>query len=215
MSQVERICSEAISERDELLEALQAAEIRHEDEVQSIIAGRSWEEQAKEWQNHYSRVEQDLLAFSRSVSMESPSKHYSAPISAAKHGSDQSCPSVTPTRSKTDSPVTPRSPKRPSTGRTGLHSDVSTPGKQSGSARACAATHGCRAREKENDGQDSVGDQDSSDELMMNGPQEIYGGVGPASPSPKSPIKRTAFSGEAKASPAKRRRISYAASVDQ
>ncbi|KAJ6529947.1 hypothetical protein B0H10DRAFT_2152679 [Mycena sp. CBHHK59/15] len=235
MSQVERICSEAISERDELLEALQAAEIRHEDESAQMQAAivdlrrqaAHWEEQAKEWQNHYSRVEQDLLAFSRSVSMESPSKHYSAPISAAKHGSDQSCPSVTPTRSKTDSPVTPRSPKRPSTGRTGLHSDVSTPGKQSGSARACAATHGPPRQifirriqavvhvKEENDGQDSVGDQDSSDELMMNGPQEIYGGVGPASPSPKSPIKRTAFSGEAKASPAKRRRISYAASVDQ
>ncbi|KAJ6541952.1 hypothetical protein B0H10DRAFT_2137073 [Mycena sp. CBHHK59/15] len=224
MSQVERICSEAISERDELLEALQAAEIRHEDECSPSLPivdlrrqAAHWEEQAKEWQNHYSRSSR---TFSQSLSMESPSKHYSAPISAAKHGSDQSCPS-------TDSPVTPRSPKRPSTGRTGLHSDVSTPGKQSGSARACAATHGPPRQifirriqavvhvKEENDGQDSVGDQDSSDELMMNGPQEIYGGVGPASPSPKSPIKRTAFSGEAKASPAKRRRISYAASVDQ
>ncbi|KAJ7894735.1 hypothetical protein B0H14DRAFT_2682797 [Mycena olivaceomarginata] len=201
LSGAERICSEALAERDELFEALQVAEIRHEDEVQSIITGIPAE--AKKWQSSYSRVERDLLAFSQSVSMESPSKQCSKVNSV--RGSDQSCPSATPTRSKTES-VTSRSPKWSSPGRMGHHSDISTPGKQMISARACAETIPPRQIfirrvqavvhvKEETDGQDFVGDEDSSDELTMvrpNGPQpdEIYGGVAPASPSPKS-IKRT------------------------
>ncbi|KAJ7503898.1 hypothetical protein B0H11DRAFT_2221983 [Mycena galericulata] len=64
------ICSQAFSERDELLEPLQAAEIRHEEEVAQMQAtivklqrqAAYWEEQAKTWQNNYSRVAQDFNA---------------------------------------------------------------------------------------------------------------------------------------------------------
>ncbi|KAJ7797430.1 hypothetical protein B0H14DRAFT_2911519 [Mycena olivaceomarginata] len=206
LSGAERICSEALAERDELFEALQAAEIRHEDESAAMQAtivdlrrqAAYWEKEAKKWQSSYSRVERDLLAFSQSVSMESPSKQCSKVNSV--RGSDQSCPSATPTRSKTES-VTSRSPK---------------------CARACAETIPPRQIfirrvqavvhvKEETDGQDFVGDEDSSDELTMNGPQpdEIYGGVAPASPSPKS-IKRTNVSGEVETSPTKRRRMSEA-----
>ncbi|KAJ7853945.1 hypothetical protein B0H14DRAFT_2757389 [Mycena olivaceomarginata] len=171
LSGVESIYSRAISERDALLEALGAAEIRHEDELaqmQAAIAdilrqAAHWEEQARHWQNSYSRVEQDLLALSRSVSMESPSNH----ISTAKRGSDQL---LTPTKSKTGMPVTPRSAKRPSLG--GADSSP-------GSPRGRTATHDsprqiCIRRvqavvhvKEENDGQDSGGDEGSSDEVMM------------------------------------------------
>ncbi|KAJ7844207.1 hypothetical protein B0H14DRAFT_2776975 [Mycena olivaceomarginata] len=225
LSGVERICSEALAERDELFEALQAAEIRHEDESAAMQAtivdlrrqAAYWEKEAKKWQSSYSRVERDLLAFSQSVSMESPSKQCSKVDSV--RGSDQSCPSATPTRSKTES-VTSRSPKWSSPGRMGHYSDISTPGKQMISARACAETIPPRQIfirrvqavvhvKEETDGQDFVGNEDSSDELTMNGPQpdEIYGGVAPASPSPKS-IKRTNVSGEVETSPTKRRRMS-------
>ncbi|KAJ7824391.1 hypothetical protein B0H14DRAFT_2823901, partial [Mycena olivaceomarginata] len=168
LSGVESIYSRAISERDELLEALEIAEIRHEDELaqmQAAIAdilrqAAHWEEQARHWQNSYSRVEQDLLALSRSVSMESPSNQ-------AKRGSGQL---LTPTKSKTAMPVTPRSATRPSLGGT----DPAP-----GSPRGRTVTHGpprqiCIRRvqavvhvKRENDGQDSGGDEDSSDEFMM------------------------------------------------
>ncbi|KAJ7764470.1 hypothetical protein B0H14DRAFT_3593705 [Mycena olivaceomarginata] len=102
-------------------------------------------------------------SLSRSVSMESPSNH----ISTAKRGSDQL---LTPTKSKTGMPVTPRSAKRPSLG--GADSSP-------GSPRGRTATHDsprqiCIRRvqavvhvKEENDGQDSGGDEGSSDELMM------------------------------------------------
>ncbi|KAJ7850521.1 hypothetical protein B0H14DRAFT_2763481 [Mycena olivaceomarginata] len=128
-----------------------AAEIRHEDELaqmQAAIAdilrqAAHWEEQARHWQNSYSRVEQDLLAVNQLL---------------------------TPAKSKTGMPVTPRSAKRPSVG--GADSSP-------GSPRGRTATHDsprqiCIRRvqavvhvKEENDGQDSGGDEGSSDELMM------------------------------------------------
>ncbi|KAJ6559058.1 hypothetical protein DFH09DRAFT_517486 [Mycena vulgaris] len=110
-SQVARIRSEAHearSERDEALKALHTAEIaasRHENELAQMRATienlqrevTHWKEQSKNWQDHYTRVEQDrcglsteLLTLSRSALTESPPKPYSAPSSITKRASTSS-----------------------------------------------------------------------------------------------------------------------------
>ncbi|KAJ6508623.1 hypothetical protein C8R45DRAFT_448244 [Mycena sanguinolenta] len=97
---------EAIHERDEALNALLAAATKHENELsqtRATIEGLQrevvhWKEQAKNWQDHYTRVEVDrcglsteLLTLSRSVLTESPPKQpKSAPSSVVKRDSTSS-----------------------------------------------------------------------------------------------------------------------------
>ncbi|KAJ6585116.1 hypothetical protein B0H19DRAFT_1250011 [Mycena capillaripes] len=112
-SQVARLSSEAHEtrgERDEALKTLHAAELaasKHENELLQMRATIEnlqrevlhWKEQAKNWQDHYTRVEQDrcglsteLLTLSRSALTESPPKQYSnsAPSSIVKRASTSS-----------------------------------------------------------------------------------------------------------------------------
>ncbi|KAJ6477316.1 hypothetical protein C8R47DRAFT_1139945 [Mycena vitilis] len=110
-SQVARLRSEtneARNERDETLKALHAAELaasKHENELSQMRATVEnlqrevlhWKEQAKNWQDHYTRVEQDrcglsteLLTLSRSALTESPPKRESAPSSITKRASTSS-----------------------------------------------------------------------------------------------------------------------------
>ncbi|KAJ7695940.1 hypothetical protein B0H17DRAFT_1198266 [Mycena rosella] len=108
-SQVARISSEAHEarrERDDALKSLHAAEMtasRHENELTKLRATIEslqrevvhWKEQAKNWQDHYTRVEQDrcglsteLLTLSRSALTESPPKQ--VPSSVTKRASTSS-----------------------------------------------------------------------------------------------------------------------------
>ncbi|KAJ7212005.1 hypothetical protein GGX14DRAFT_621251 [Mycena pura] len=126
---------EARAERDEALKALHATEVaasKHENELSRLHALTEslerdvvhWKEQAKNWQDHYTRVEQDrcglsteLLTLSRSVLTESPPKHQpdTAPPSARKRGSSSSTrppaykSAVPPSPSESDSPLQNRS----------------------------------------------------------------------------------------------------------
>ncbi|KAJ7784434.1 hypothetical protein B0H16DRAFT_297645 [Mycena metata] len=146
-SQVARLHSElnvARSERDEALTSLHAAQIaasKHENELAQMRATVEnlqrevvhWKEQAKNWQDHYTRVEQDrcglsteLLTLSRSALTESPPKHYysnSAPNSHMKRSSTSSNrppaykSAIPPSPSESDSPLqsasAPRNPRTP------------------------------------------------------------------------------------------------------
>ncbi|KAJ7442660.1 hypothetical protein FB451DRAFT_1105630 [Mycena latifolia] len=153
---------EALKERDDVLKALHAAEInasRHENELSAMRATIEslqrevihWKEQAKNWQDHYTRVEQDrcglsteLLTLSRSALTESPPKNYYAPSSVTKRASTSSNrppaykSAIPPSPTESDSPLqsisthrnphTPaaKSAKQPASGRTELppyHSD--------------------------------------------------------------------------------------------
>ncbi|KAJ6621884.1 hypothetical protein B0H10DRAFT_950556 [Mycena sp. CBHHK59/15] len=138
-SQVARIVSEANearNERDEALKGLHAAQMKaskHENELSQMRAMienlqrevTHWKEQAKNWQDHYTRVEQDrcglsteLLTLSRStVIKESPSKYSyidaddSAPFSHIKRASTSSNrppaykSAIPPSPSESDSPL--------------------------------------------------------------------------------------------------------------
>ncbi|KAJ7175974.1 hypothetical protein C8R46DRAFT_1347443 [Mycena filopes] len=160
-SQVARLNSqvnEARSERDDALKSLHVAQIAastHGNELAHMRATVSgfyieetlsnmpqienlqrevvhWKEQAKNWQDHYTRVEQDrcglsteLLTLSRSALTESPPKHYStsAPNSHMKRASTSSNrppaykSAIPPSPSESDSPLqsvsTPRNPRTP------------------------------------------------------------------------------------------------------
>ncbi|KAJ7095757.1 hypothetical protein B0H15DRAFT_69590 [Mycena belliarum] len=120
---------ESRRERDEALHALHAAELsasRHQNEVSAMRATIEnlqrevvhWKEQAKNWQDHYTRVEQDrcglsteLLALSRSALTETPPKQYSAPSSVTKRASTSSNrppaykSAVPPSPTESDSPL--------------------------------------------------------------------------------------------------------------
>ncbi|KAF7365083.1 hypothetical protein MVEN_00379500 [Mycena venus] len=159
-AQVARIGSEAHEarrERDDALKALHAAELaatKHENELSQMRATIEalqrevihWKEQAKNWQDHYTRVEQDrcglsteLLTLSRSALTESPPKSEypnSAPSSIAKRASTSSNrppaykSAIPPSPSKSDSPLqsisTHRNPRTP----------ASKPAKQPASERS-------------------------------------------------------------------------------
>ncbi|KAJ7025354.1 hypothetical protein C8F04DRAFT_137326 [Mycena alexandri] len=135
---------EARNERDEALKSLHVAEItasKHANELAQMRATVEnlqrevvhWKEQAKNWQDHYTRVEQDrcglsteLLTLSRSALTESPPKHYysnSAPNSHMKRSSTSSNrppaykSAIPPSPSESDSPLqsvsAPRNPRTP------------------------------------------------------------------------------------------------------
>ncbi|KAJ7505172.1 hypothetical protein B0H11DRAFT_1977190 [Mycena galericulata] len=159
-SQVARISSEAHEarrERDEALKALHTAEVaatQHGNELAQMRATIEtlqrevlhWKEQAKNWQDHYTRVEQDrcglsteLLTLSRSALTESPPKHYSdsAPSSTKRASTSSNRPpayksAIPPSPTDSNSPLqsistnrNPRTPasksaKPPTSGRTEL-----------------------------------------------------------------------------------------------
>ncbi|KAJ7147095.1 hypothetical protein C8R43DRAFT_1011814 [Mycena crocata] len=163
-SQVARISSEAQEarserdearhERDEALKELHTADIaaaKHENEISKLRATVEslqrevvhWKEQAKNWQDHYTRVEQDrcglsteLLTLSRSALTETPPKRSdAAPISVSKRASTSSNrppaykSAIPPSPTDSDSPLqsinTNRNPRTP----------ASKPAKQSASGR--------------------------------------------------------------------------------
>ncbi|KAJ7781801.1 hypothetical protein DFH07DRAFT_791686 [Mycena maculata] len=133
---------EARVERDKALKDLHAADVaasKHENELLQMRATVSalerevvvWKEQAKNWQDHYTRVEQDrcglsteLLTLSRSALTESPPKQYSdlAPSSTKRASTSSNRPptyksAIPPSPSGSDSPLqsisTQRNPRTP------------------------------------------------------------------------------------------------------
>ncbi|KAJ7259570.1 hypothetical protein B0H12DRAFT_1108752 [Mycena haematopus] len=156
-AQVARIGSEAHEarrERDEALKALHAAEseaTKHENELSQMratIEGLQrevvhWKEQAKNWQDHYTRVEVDrcglsteLLTLSRTALTASPPKQpKSAPSSVVKRDSTSS--SNRPPAYKSAIPPSPTEPDSPSQN-ISTHRNPRTPASKSAKQPASA-----------------------------------------------------------------------------